>query len=242
MLADALRMYVQDHDGIMPPDTTFFTLSGKLFNYVNFRSIWHKPDSMYLVCPIWNAIDIGSKVRYGWRYGYGWNYHLAGKTVISLHLSDSVPVIFDREPWHGRMRNAVSFSGKVFMTTDDVPIHQLSAEELRRYAYPSQQVSMNLREFMKSGRWKKAETAYRRAIQQAGGNARFGYEFYEELIAVQCKLGKLRSAQATLQEMKRECPYLTMTIRCQQMIENAERGISPDMKEFQLRLWAMYRW
>jgi hypothetical protein len=224
----AVLMYAYDYDKVLPPADNYFELAELVSPYTRNWSL--------SFCPIGSCDE-------PCMFCYGWNYRLAGKRIDSLGPLARQPMLFDRRPWHGGKRLAVPFEGEPFTTSAPVPMRRLSEQELRRHTYTSHRLNRKLRRAWQHSHWRTAERLYAEALGEAGDNPHVGPELYEELIAVQCKLGRLSVAEATFRDMRRKYPDAYLTPEAKELIGNAKRGVPPDMGAYlEERFWAMWRY
>ncbi|MBI3922857.1 MAG: hypothetical protein HY318_15660 [Armatimonadetes bacterium] len=224
----AIAMYTADYGDTLPPCSDYFELAEMVHPYVKN----------------WSLSFCLSRDRKGPEmFSYGWNYHLAGKRIDGLGSLAREPMLFDRKPWHNGKRNVISFGGTPYLTRAPVAQIRLPWSELRRYTYTSHRTNIKLRQAFRWHRWRAAERLYHQALDEAGDNPMVGPQLYEELIAVQCKLRHLDAAQRTWQEMKRKFPDGEWVRRAGTVVEQAKRGIEPDMERYyEDRFLAMWRY
>ncbi|NCO38953.1 MAG: hypothetical protein COZ06_24980 [Armatimonadetes bacterium CG_4_10_14_3_um_filter_66_18] len=224
-IALAVQMYASDNDGRLPPADHFLELSELVWPYTKNRSVFY--------CP--SGFREGRNI-----YEYAWNRHLSGKSVASLGSLAKEPMLFDRKPWHGGKRNAVRFQGGPYPTDEPVPIRQLPESVFRRYTAPGYRVSRELEKAFRWGNLRAAERLYCEALKEAGDNPRVAPRVYEELIIVQCKLGKLGPAEITWEKLKRQYPDAGQVDTAKEVLDNAKRGVEPDMSRFRRAAWGMW--
>jgi len=211
----SVLMYTQDYDDVLPPATSFFELEDQIHPYTKNWSL--------SFCPVGN----GDEPRMPC---YGWNYRLAGKSVALLGALAKEPILFDRKPWHQCRRNAITFDDRAFTPTGPVPMRKLSDEEVRQHTEVSWRLCKRLHRAWRWRNWQTADRLYAEALEEAGGNPRWAPSLYQELIAVQCTLGKLSAAEATFRQMTEKYPDASFTPKAAALIENAKRRIAPDME------------
>ncbi|PIW13052.1 MAG: hypothetical protein COW34_11775, partial [Armatimonadetes bacterium CG17_big_fil_post_rev_8_21_14_2_50_66_6] len=137
-------------------------------------------------------------------------------------------------------RNAVRFQGGPYPTDEPVPIRQLPESVFRRYTAPGYRVSRELEKAFRWGNLRAAERLYCEALKEAGDNPRVAPRVYEELIIVQCKLGKLGPAEITWEKLKRQYPDAGQVDTAKEVLDNAKRGVEPDMSRFRRAAWGMW--
>ena len=138
----ALRMYADDHDGHLPPPMAFRdTLSTRwsehdvlLAGGARFAPFSPATDGL-LLYPYGKSEDLWfcpQDPGWGDRLGrfkpdlmpdagvsYRWNVALAGKRVDDVPDAESVPMIFDRAPFHEGCRNVAFADGHVGRMTEE---------------------------------------------------------------------------------------------------------------------------